>query len=175
MLKSRILFVAFIAVCFFTACKNDPPYSEDAQASIDDGLIKAYLDSNKITDMQKGPKGIYYKIITADPGTDPRTVLLQDSLKIHYVAKLMANQVLYDSTATNDTLNATKFLLRDAIVGWQLGIPLTKKGGRIRLIVPSPLAYQNRQINTIVKANSILDFDIQLISVIDTSQFHHNK
>lgn len=163
MLKSRILFVVFIAACFFAACKNDPPYDEKAQLAIDDDKIKAYLDSNNIKDVQKSPDGVYYKITTA--GTDTQPVNLTSYLSIHYVGRLLANQVLFDSTATNDTVNSTKFILKDAIKGWQVGIPLIHAGGRLRLIIPSPLAYQNRQINTIIKANSILDFDIQLIRV----------
>jgi FKBP-type peptidyl-prolyl cis-trans isomerase FkpA len=165
MLKSRILFVAFIAVCFFTACKNDPPYSETeaTQAKIDDGLIKAYLDSNKIKDVIKGPKGLYYKVLT--PGTDKQMADSNSYLSIHYVGRLLLNQVVFDSTATNDTVNSTKFILKNSIEGWQLGIPLVTGGGRLRLIVPSPLAYQNRQISTLIIPNTILDFDIQLIRV----------
>lgn len=165
MLKSRIVLLAIVAVCFFAACKNDPAYDPKTQLAIDDGIIKAYLDSNNIKGLQKTPEGIYYTITNAGPGTDPRPLNLVDTAKIHFVGRLLSNQVLFDSTATNDPLYATKFVLRDAIQGWQDGIPLIKTGGRIRLIVPSPLAYQNRQINTIIKANSILDFDIQLISI----------
>lgn len=158
--------MVFIAACFFAACKNDPPYNDEAQLAIDDDKIKAYLDSNNIKDVKKSPDGVYYKIITA--GTDPNPVNLKSYLSIHYVGRLMANQVLYDSTATNDTTFSTKFILKDAIKGWQVGIPLVHAGGRIRLIVPSPLAYQNRPIsNILVKPNSILDFDIQLIRVTE--------
>ncbi|HEY0177263.1 MAG TPA: FKBP-type peptidyl-prolyl cis-trans isomerase, partial [Pedobacter sp.] len=53
------------------------------------------------------------------------------------------------------------FALGEVIRGWQIGIPFIQKGGQIRLLVPSLLAYQNQQ-NGIIPANSVLDFTVML-------------
>jgi len=49
------------------------------------------------------------------------------------------------------------------IAGWQIGLPLIHKGGEIKLIVPSSLAYGCG--NGPLPANSILYFDIHLVDV----------
>jgi FKBP-type peptidyl-prolyl cis-trans isomerase FkpA len=60
------------------------------------------------------------------------------------------------------------------IRGWQMGIPLVKKGGIVRLLIPSRYAYgPNAQpqlgvtfgLKDGLPANAVLDFDIQLYDI----------
>ncbi len=156
-----------LVVCFFVACEKTPVYDKATQLKIDDDIIAKYLKDNNLT-FTKTAQGLYYQIINQnDTGT--KIIALSDSLRIHYVERLLLNQRFLDSTISN--VDTTLFQLKDAIQGWELGIPLIRAGGRIRLIVPSPLAYQNRQIDSLLIPNSILDFDIRLISAIDSTQF----
>jgi FKBP-type peptidyl-prolyl cis-trans isomerase FkpA len=58
------------------------------------------------------------------------------------------------------------FTLGNVIKGWQLGIPLIKKGGIIRLLIPSRYAYgpyEQTQIG--LPKNAVLDFDIELYNI----------
>ena len=162
MLKSKTLLLVVLAACFFASCKSDPAYDKAAQLAIDEDIINKQLEANGET-ASKTATGLYYQVL--DPGTGA-TAALTDTVQVHYVGRLFQKQTLFDSTATNIDKDATKFLLKDVIVGWQQGIPLIKAGGRIRLILPSTLAYENRQVSTVVLANSILDFDVRLIKVI---------
>ena len=57
------------------------------------------------------------------------------------------------------------FALNRLIVGWQIGVPLIKKGGSIRLIVPSGLAYGSSSPGLGIPKNAVLDFTIDLIDV----------
>jgi hypothetical protein len=57
----------------------------------------------------------------------------------------------------------TGWILGSLIPGWQIGLPLIHKGGEIKLIVPSSLAYGCG--NGPLPANSILYFDIHLVDV----------
>jgi FKBP-type peptidyl-prolyl cis-trans isomerase FkpA/FKBP-type peptidyl-prolyl cis-trans isomerase FklB len=50
------------------------------------------------------------------------------------------------------------------IKGWQIGIPLMKKGGKATFYVPSELGYGGNDMGAI-PPNSILIFDIELIDV----------
>jgi FKBP-type peptidyl-prolyl cis-trans isomerase FkpA len=164
MLKSRYLLVFFVFVCFYMACKTDPLYDDirAQQAAIDDDKIARFIDSLGIP-AQKTDQGLYYQII--EPGTPTgKDWLKTDVISIHYVGRFLTGQV-FDSTAVAD--KPTEFLMADVIEGWQLGIPLINPGGSIRLIVPSALAYQNRQIGVTdsIPPNSILDFDIKLLGV----------
>lgn len=169
MSNSRLLLLCFLVLCFAVACKSDPPYDPAQQLAIDDDLIVKYMAANNIT-ATKDSHGLYYSIINPGSTTDNRTTTLQDIIVVHYIGRIMKSQLVFDSTDTNVDTLSTKFLLSDVIEGWQLGIPKIKEGGRIRLLVPSTLAYQNRQIDTLLKANSILDFDIRVIKVTDPSQ-----
>jgi len=162
MTKRGTLLVLFAVTCFYTACKTDPVYDRNVQLPIDVDIIAKYIQANNLT-ATKTADGLFYNIIT--PGTGSDNLRLEDTVMIHYVARTLQG-VLFDSTATNVDSLATRFVLGSGIEGWQKGIPLIQTGGRIRLYVPSVLAYQNRQIDTIVVANSNLDFDIRLIKVL---------
>ena len=161
MTKSGILLVLFVTACFFAACKSSPVYDKATQLQIDIDSIQRFINKNGII-AEKTPDGLFYTIV--NPGVGNDTIGLEDQVVIHYVARRL-DGVVYDSTATNvDTLGTT-FILNNGIEGWQKGIPLIQTGGRIRLLVPSVLAYQNRVVDTSLVANSNLDFDIRLIKV----------
>jgi len=155
-----------LGACFFAACKSDPPYDSNTQLQIEVDSIQKKLTADELV-FTKTSEGLFYQII--DPGeADSIAPILTDSVTIHFAGRFFFKPtVLYDSTRTNVDTLSTKFVLANAIRGWQLGIPLIKHGGRIRLIVPSPLAYQNRVVSgaVVVPANSILDFEIRLIKV----------
>lgn len=162
MTKRGILLVLFVIACFFAACKSSPVYDKATQLQIDIDNIQRFIDENGII-ARKTADGLFYTIV--NPGTGKDTISLEDQVVIHYVGRRL-DGVVYDSTATSvgDTLGTT-FILNNSIEGWQKGIPLIQTGGRIRLLVPSALAYQNRLVDTSLKANENLDFDIRLIKV----------
>jgi len=161
MTKSGILLVLFVIACFFAACKSNPVYDKETQLQIDIDSIRRFITKNGII-AERTPEGLFYTIVRPGTGTD--LIGLEDEVMIHYVARRL-DGVVYDSTATNVDSLATKFVLNNSIEGWQRGIPLIQPGGRIRLLVPSALAFQNRVVDTSIAPNSNLDFDIRLIKV----------
>jgi peptidylprolyl isomerase len=52
------------------------------------------------------------------------------------------------------------------IQGWILGLKGMKTGGKRRISVPAALAYGERQIGTMIPANSDLIFEIELLEVL---------
>ncbi|WP_215398687.1 FKBP-type peptidyl-prolyl cis-trans isomerase [Rheinheimera oceanensis] len=52
------------------------------------------------------------------------------------------------------------------IQGWILGLKGMKTGGKRKLWVPAALAYGERQIGTMIPANSNLLFEIELLEVL---------
>jgi peptidylprolyl isomerase len=52
------------------------------------------------------------------------------------------------------------------IKGWDLGIPGMKVGGKRKLFVPSALAYGERQMGALLKPDSNLIFEIELLEVL---------
>lgn len=166
MLKSRIIGLFVVVLCLVAACKTDPLYEdiEGAQLETDIKLIEAYVEKNKI-EVKRTDEGLFYVIEEAGAGDAFRLV---DTLRIQYKANFLKDGIqplFFDSTASTDPALATTFVLNTGIEGWQKGIPMIRKGGKIRLIVPSKMAYQNRVVSKL-PINSILDFDIKLIDVI---------
>jgi FKBP-type peptidyl-prolyl cis-trans isomerase FkpA len=159
------LFFVFALLLALGACKkavtDNTAYL--AQIGIDSNKIRAYLIANKIPIKKVGDTiGVYYQVL--DPG-DVASLYTQSTLiTVGYSAKVIGG----------DTVNKTNefhpsFRLGDVIRGWQVGIPLIKKHGRIRLFVPSRYAYgryeQSSNPNGVIPANSCLDFDITLYNV----------
>lgn len=155
-LKNFILFLSLcLVIALFPGCmKNEncsslPPSAEAAQ-------IQAYA-SNYGMNVSFDASGLYYEILNLGSGPTPN---LNSKIFITFVAKLL------DGTEFDrqDVPNTAGWTLAGLIEGWQIGIPLIRKGGRIRLLVPSALAYGCQPYRTL-PGNSVLFFDIQLVDV----------
>ena len=153
MLKTKFLLVLFLLVGAFSSCKKE--LSPEKQAAKDNSLIVDFVAKNSIL-ATKHSSGIYYQVIT--PGTGP-LVSVNNTVYVNYEGKLLNGSTFDKSSST------VNFLLSGVIAGWQIGIPLIKKGGKIRLIIPSGLAYANRSPSAAIPKNSVLDFTVELIDV----------
>jgi len=132
-----------------TGCQDKTIQSEQA-------AILAYANTNGITAVQHS-SGLYYEITNPGAGANPTPY---STVSVKYTGKLLDGTV-FDT----QTVNAVTFSLSQAIYGWQLGLPLIKKGGSIKLIIPSSLAYGCGGKNPI-PGNAILYFEIQLVDVL---------
>lgn len=156
-MKYLILFVC-LAGCL-SACKKNLGVEEDfdveGQFLKDTTAIRAFIKANNIPAIKEPKYGFFYQIITPGAGTE---VNLLSNISVTYTGKLL-NGTVFDSKTT-----AVTFPLNNAITGWQAGIPLIKKGGEIRLLLPSFYGYGNITYGPI-PANSPLDFNIKLTDV----------
>lgn len=126
------------------------PASEEAQ-------IQSYAAANGIT-ASKHTSGIYYQILEPGSGVTPT---VNSTVSVTYTGKLL-NGSVFDQRTTSPI----SFRLSGVIEGWQIGIPLIKKGGKIKLIIPSSYAYACNSIpDAGIPANAILFFDISLLDV----------
>ncbi len=127
--------------------------------------------ANELTDLQtylanKGLIGtvtrhdnnFYYLVEDAGTGITPNTC---SSVRVSYEGKL-TNDVTF--TSADELNNPQTYTLNQLIKGWQLGLQLIKKGGKIKLFLPPSLAYGSNAVGTI-PANSILIFEVSLIDV----------
>jgi len=154
MLKQKIFLVLFLVAGAFSSCKKED-YDPDKQLLLDDALIKEFITKNNIPAIKDEKSGVYYEVITAGSGSINYTASTQITVK--YEGRLL-NGSVFDKNAIGAT-----FSLGNLITGWQVGIPYIQKGGKIRLIVPSTLAYMNKA-RVGIPANSVLDFTIELIN-----------
>lgn len=131
------------------SCKDKTVQSEQAAMS-------AFATTNGITTTAHS-SGLLYQIINQGNG-QPLTVNSQVSVK--YTGKL-ANGTIFEQVTT-----ATNFFsLTGVIAGWQIGLPLIQKGGTIRLIIPSSMAWGCKGSGAKIPANSIVYFEIELVDV----------
>jgi len=159
-------FIAFSAV-FLSCAKNDTSCNYNDSGVVapagEIANVQAYLTANSITATQH-PSGFFYKINQV--GTGAAVVNLCSNITIKYVGKLTNGTVFDQTTAATPGVPAEvrTFTLGQLIVGWQKGIPLISSGGKITLYIPPSLGYGSSAHGPI-PANSILIFDIELVSV----------
>ncbi len=125
--------------------------------------VQAYLTTNSIT-ATAHPSGFFYSITTQGSGNTPG---LCNTVRVNYTGRL-TNGTIFDS---NNTTAGAQFQLGSLIAGWQKGIPLIQKSGKIRLFLPPSLGYGANPVrdgigNILIPANSILVFDIDLLDLL---------
>ena len=137
-----------------------PPFSDIdsiARAYSDSIVIKKLIKSNK-TDAINYKNGLYYTMMKT--GTKPELVKLTDTVSIFYKGYLMGTNVIFDQTA-NETRT---FPLARLIKGWQVGLEGKRIGDKVKLLIPSGLAYSIRTRSAIIVPNSILVFEIEMVN-----------
>lgn len=150
MLTSRSVTRAFTLLLFlfvWAACGKDDP---EKIAERDREKILKYIRENDI-DAIEHESGVFYQITREGTGAHPT---INSMVKITYTGKLLDGKV-FDSGYSWSTY------LRNTILGWQIGIPLFKRGGAGILIVPSGLGY-GEWPRANIPGNSVLVFEIEL-------------
>jgi FKBP-type peptidyl-prolyl cis-trans isomerase FkpA len=104
----------------------------------------------------KKSQGVYYVIMKEGTG---KQVSVNDTVVAFYKGYLLSDRSVFDSTKDKPAT----FPLNRLIKGWQIGVPLCKVGGKIRLIIPSNLAYSIRTRSPKIPPNSILVFEIEVV------------
>lgn len=125
------------------------------QLQIEKKLITQAIFDNK-TDAKQDHDGVYYTIMKEGSG---RQVSINDTVVAYYKGYLFKDGSVFDETKDKPAT----FPLNRLIRGWQIGVPLCKVGGKIRLIIPSNLAYSIRTRSAKIPPNSILVFEIEVV------------
>ena len=131
-------------------------YPERSQAALDNRIIQEFLTRNSLTAM-KDSSGVYYSISEVGTGTD--VINRSSTIKAKYTGRLLNGTVFDSSTDGKFTTS-----LGGVIKWWQKVVPKIRKGGKLRMFIPSGLGYGAAATGSI-PANSVLDFDLQVDSV----------
>jgi FKBP-type peptidyl-prolyl cis-trans isomerase FkpA len=127
------------------------------QRQIDIKIIEDAIASGK-TDVKQNAEAVYYTMMKEGTG---RPVSVNDTVTAFYKGYLFANDSVFDQTRDKPAT----FPLRRLIRGWQIGVPLCRVGGKIKLVIPSDLAYTIRTRAAKIPPNSILVFEIEVVDV----------
>lgn len=144
-----IIFILFaITSCSDNGCKPVKPDVEDSQ-------MQSFATTNSFS-VTKHSSGMYYEIV--NPGSGP-TPNLNSKVYVTYQGKFL------DGTIFDQASTPISGYLSNFIEGWQVGLPLIQKGGQIRLVIPSSMAYGCTGNPPVISPNTIVYFDIHLIDV----------
>lgn len=108
------------------------------------------------TDVKLHTEGVYYTMLKEGTG---KPVTVNDTVTVHYKGYLFSDGTVFDQSKEKPVTFPLKRLIR----GWQIGIPLCKVGGKIKLVIPSSLAYSVRTRAAKIPPNSILVFEIEVV------------
>lgn len=114
--------------------------------------------ANKEIDTTGSVDGVFYHILQEGTG---KLVSLTDTLTVYYKGSLFSDGSLFDQTRDKPAV----FTLKRLVKGWQIGLQKCRVGGKIRLFIPSGLGYSIASRTKTIPPNSILVFDIDVVSV----------
>lgn len=145
----KLILLLLPLVVLWTGCERQ--FEKDEEA------ILEYLEANNLT-AERTDEGVYYIIEVEGTGDNPT---INDEVEVHYEGYFLDGTVFDSSIERNEKIT---FPLRNVIVGWQIGIPLLKEGGKGKFLIPSIHAYGSSGRGSI-PGNSVLIFDVELFEI----------
>lgn len=145
----------------------------EKQLAEDLEILDDYLYNNQI-EVQKTESGLRYTINQEGNGQKPEQ---GQKVKVNYAGRILDGE--YFDTSLEDVAKEQglyqeqreykpfEFEIGKGMVikGWDEGISLLNEGTKATLYIPSTLAYGSRSAGNIIKPNSILVFDVELVGV----------
>lgn len=147
------LFAFLLATVLFSACKKEYESIED----LDSRTIQEYINKNKLN-MTPDPSGsgIYYQVLDAGTGD-----LFQnkDSVFFTYQEKSITDATVYYSSPTYGVSGTYFGYMGNTFNGaWATALKGLKYGAKVRILVPSHLAYgKNGNTTYNVPSNAVVD------------------
>ena len=159
---SKLVISVFIVFILFGCNNDEPEVSPAEQLAIDIDIIDNYLSENNIV-TKSTPEGLRYEILVEGTGEIPNA---RDLIQVHYTGKLLSGEI-FDSSVERGTPFEFELGMGNVIAGWDIGFQLLPVGTKAKLYIPSPLAYGSRQMSDLIKANSIMVFEVEVLAIIN--------
>lgn len=139
--------------------------SEDRLKKISDESAasgKKFLDDNgKRTGVTTTASGLQYEVVKAADGPQPKPT---DVVTVDYEGKLTDGTVFDSSIKRGSPIDLP---VSGVIPGWVEALQLMHVGEKIKLYIPSELAYGPQSPSPTIPANSVLVFDLELKAIKD--------
>jgi len=121
---------------------------------------EAFLASNKTKqNVITTESGLQYRVITEGTGKKPT---LEEIIIIHYTGKLLDGTVFDSTVERNEPLT---YPLNNFIEGWKEGLQIMPVGSKYIFWIPSDLAYGEYGNPPMIKPNSVLEFEVELLGI----------
>lgn len=149
------IILLFTAFTFITCNKKNDSACIPASAASEGPEIASFCNAHGINYMVD-TNGIYYQVIDPGSGVTPNA---NSTITVTYTTSTLEGNVVEDNTTSSVTIPLSQF-----IEGWRIAIPYIQKGGHIKMVIPSSLAYGCTGTNN-VAPNSPLYYDVVLLNV----------
>lgn len=136
-------------------------------------ILEDYIAENNL-DATKTESGLFYVI--EEEGTGPQ-VEEGNTISVNYTGYVL-DGTIFDTSIEKVAKESNTFMegrpyepiefevgMGRVIPGWDEGLQYLKEGSKAKLLIPSTLAYGNRQASEVIKANSVLIFDVEVTDV----------
>lgn len=137
---------------------------QEEQVGKDEEAIKKFLADKGISNAQRTESGLYYTINQEGTGAQPKK---GDEVQTHYTGSIVPTEKKFDSSLDPGRGEPLKFVcgVGQMIPGFDEGVMLMKQGGKATFYLPSALGYGAQSPSPDIPANSILRFEVELVSV----------
>lgn len=121
----------------------------------------AFLDENKKkSNVTVTESGLQYEVLQEGSGDKAKA---EDTVKVEYVGSLI-DGTEFDSTAQHG--EPAEFQVGQVIQGWGEALQLMNVGSKLRLVIPSELAYGEQGAAPRIQPNSVLVFEVELKEIV---------
>lgn len=121
---------------------------------------QAFLAENKTKEnVHTTASGLQYLILEEGTGEEHPTTT--SKVTVNYEGKLLDGTIFDSSYQRNQSIT---FALNQVIPGWQEGLQLMVVGQKMRLFIPSDLAYGTNSSGAIPPASTLI-FDVELLGI----------
>lgn len=103
--------------------------------------------------------GLQYEVIKKGTGAKPTAT---DIVKVNYEGKLVTGKIFDSSIQRGEPV---EFAVNSVIPGWVEALQLMQVGEKVKLYIPSELAYGATGIPPVIPPNSVLVFDVELLDI----------
>lgn len=149
------LFIACAVLCVvMSSCGEVVEYKKDIQLDLDVDSIDRFITKYNLN-FSRDRSGLYSQIL--QPGTGDYNIEEGDDVLVNYTGKLL-NGVIVERG------ESVKLKYSGLIEGWRVGLLNIKPGGSVRLLIPSTMAYTDKQVG-MIPPNANLDYVIVLRSI----------
>lgn len=135
-------------------------------AKLDEMKAKNLADGQKFLEDNKSKDGVIitesglqYQVLTTGEGENAKA---SDSVKVEYVGTLV-DGTEFDSTKKHG--EPAEFQVGQVIKGWSEALQLMNVGSKYKLVIPSALAYAEYGAAPLIQPNSVLIFEVELVSI----------
>lgn len=143
-----------------TANAPAAPAAAAAVATDPKAVGEAFLAENaKKPGVVTTPSGLQYMVMKSGTGDSPKAT---DSVTVHYHGTLIDGTV-FDSSVQRGV--PATFPVNGVIPGWVEALQMMKVGDKWKLFIPANLAYGAQSPGPGIPANSVLIFEVELLSI----------